>query len=590
MKDSSRIVFLHPNARDTITTESERGLPMESGGILLGYREDQDIVVRYALSVKSDSATTHQYIRDDIVANRQLLEFLSTRSSEDPVGYVGEWHSHPKPSGPSTVDIKAIKSTAKTSGGHVALLVYSPAKEPKFHGVIATRQRFGKISTQEATVDSLSQNDAGLGPLPHGAVRGDGPVFISYRQSDGTSRASSLEGLLRASGLVVWRDRSDLRAGTTTDRLEKALTTGLSGGVLVVTPDIEKSTIVKERELPRLLQLSKDPSFSLCVANEIPNPKDPKRPDYAAPDVLLGLAPSTTLGDMKHSYSRTQVGRLEIVRDLLMHRIEQRKPSIDRNGKILTILTQTRPEPFAIDAGQADLHLRIKPPKKGKLPNKHGLKELAATLPLTSDAIRASGASTVQIDGGMHLSVAFAIGAALPETKIGTVKVVDLRGQVWTSETENDPNEHTITAQDFPGDFKAENGAAKIAIFVTITENADDTAFGRLIRDQPGFFNSASRIAIDPVDTIDFREAARVSVAIANEIKRLSARFGRAEVHLAYHGPYTVAVLIGRYLNTLRTVVYEWDNPEITGPQYFPVLTLELGVSGGPITKIHLKS
>ncbi|RAX44912.1 hypothetical protein DQ354_12430 [Arthrobacter sp. AQ5-06] len=588
MNEARGNIFLQPHARDTITAESAQALPLESGGILLGYREDQNIVVTNALTVQSATATTYKYIRDDIVANRKLREFLSTRSSEDPVGYVGEWHSHPKPSGPSATDIKAIKSTAKASGGSVALVVCSPTNEPRFHGVIATRQRFGRISTEEANVDALTQNDAGLGPLPHGAVRGDGPVFISYRQSDGTTRASSLEGLLRASGLVVWRDRSDLRAGTTTDRLEQALTKGLSAGVLVVTPDIEKSTVVKERELPRLLQLGQDPSFSLCVANEIPNPKNPKKPDYAAPDILLGLAPATTLGEMKHSYSRTHAGRLEIVRDLLMHRIEQRKLSVNANGKILTVLTQTRPEPFAIDAGQADLHVRIKAPKQGKLPNRQGLKDLAATLPLTSDAIRASGASTVQIEGGMHLSVAFAIGAALPETKIGNVKVTDLRGQVWTSEQDGDPRKHTITTKDVPGDLTTQNGGAKIAIFITLTENADETAFSRLLEEQPGTFKSSSRISIDPVDTIDFREAARVSLEIANEIKRLSAQFGRAEVHLAYHGPYTVAVLIGRYLNTVRTVVYEWDNPETTGPRYSPVLTLELGVTGGPITKLHL--
>ena len=72
----------------------------------------------------------------------------------------------------------------------------------------------------------------------------------------------------------------------------------------------------------------------------------------------------------------------------------------------------------------------------------------------------------------------------------------------------------------------------------------------------------------------------------AQQIKRLSASQGRAEVHLAFHGPYTIAVLIGRYLNTMRTTVYEWDGNMNGSPRYQPVITLEPGVTGGPITEV----
>lgn len=57
-------------------------------------------------------------------------------------------------------------------------------------------------------------------------------------------------------------------------------------------------------------------------------------------------------------------------------------------------------------------------------------------------------------------------------------------------------------------------------------------------------------------------------------------------MHLAFHGPYTMAVFIGRYLNTLRTTVYEWDGNKEYGPRYKPVIILEAGVTGGPITDV----
>jgi integrative and conjugative element protein (TIGR02256 family) len=445
MSHETSKVALQPRASDTITAETCRSLPLESGGILLGYREGLHIVVTHALAVATNTGTTNRYVRDDVRANALLREFLTSRDPEDPTGYVGEWHSHPAPSEPSSIDISAIRATAKQTDGPIALIVYSPANTPQFAGVIARRQGRGRVTAKETTVVTSDQGHIELGPLPDGSVRGDGPVFISYRQSDGTQGADALEGLLRAAGLVVWRDRSDLRAGTTTDRLEQALTAGLSAAVLVVTPDIAKSTIVKERELPRLLQLDDDPRFSLSIANEIPDPSNADAPNYTAPDHLLGLKPARTLGDKKQSNGRTREGRLEIVRDILMHRIEQRTSAVAASGGIFTITTQTRPEPFALDAGQSDLHIRIKPAAKGKLPSLTGLQDLQATLPLTSDAVRASGASTVNIAGGMHLSVGLAIGAALPETKIGHVEVTDLRGAKWTSKTIDDPNIHTTT-------------------------------------------------------------------------------------------------------------------------------------------------
>ena len=47
--------------------------------------------------------------------------------------------------------------------------------------------------------------------------------------------------------------------------------------------------------------------------------------------------------------------------------------------------------------------------------------------------------------GGAHLSIALAIGAALPETKIGTVEVLDLRGALWKSNSPaDDPQWSTV--------------------------------------------------------------------------------------------------------------------------------------------------
>jgi integrative and conjugative element protein (TIGR02256 family) len=590
MIPSAPSIDVSADAHETIASETAKRLPLETGGILLGYREVENVVITHALVVDGGGATKHRYVRDDVRANKRLAEFLSDRAEDDPVGYVGEWHSHPALSGPSTIDRNAMRAAAKAAGRPVALLVFTPGDTGAYFGLIARRQRLGRVVTRDANVTLPAPRFGPLGPLPDGAVRGDGPVFISYRQSDGTRQAESLENLLRAAGLVVWRDRVDLRPGTTTDRLEQALTEGLSAGVLVVTPDIAGSEIVRERELPRLLQLDEDPAFSLCIANKVAREGSDPKCDYDAPDRLLRLAPARTLADKKQANVFAPAGELEIVRDLLMHRIEQRRPEIRAESRDFTIRVQSRPAPFAVDADDDDLHMRIKEAAEGRLPSPDGLELLRRTLPLTGDAVFAAGANRVQLSGGAHLSIGLALGAALPETKIGNVAVLDVRNNAWESTpTRNDPGVTELKVEALPTEVtQPTNAANRVAVFVTLTADPDLTAFQRLVRESATVFANVKIVSVTDSSRIDPHEAGRLSQAIAQHIKRLSADHGRAEVHLAFHGPFPMAVLVGRYLNTLRTVAYEWDGDTINGPRYRAAIALEPGVAGGPITEVLL--
>lgn len=583
-------IDLRADAHETIASETTKRLPLESGGILLGYREVDNLVITHALVVDGGGSTKDRYVRDDVRANESLAEFLADRAEEDPIGYVGEWHSHPAPSGPSTIDRDAMRAAAKTAEGPIALLVFTPGGAGAYFGLITRRQRLGRVVARDANVTVPAPRFGQLGPLPDSAVRGDGPVFISYRQFDGTQQAESLENFLRAAGLVVWRDRIDLRPGTTTDRLEQALTEGLSAGVLVVTPDIVDSEIVRERELPRLLELDNDPAFSLCIANKIARPGSESRCDYDAPDRLLRIAPARTLADKKQANVLDPAGELEIVRDLLMHRIEQRRPEIRAKNRDFTIRVQSRPAPFAVDADDDDLHLRIKEATEGRLPAPDGLELLRRTLPLTGDAVFAAGAKRVQISGGAHLSIGLALGATLPETKVGNVAVLDVHNNVWDSTpASNDPGVTELNCEAYPiEDVQSNDAANRVAVFVTLTADPDLTAFARLVRESAEGFASVEIISVTSSNRIDPREAGRLSQAVAQCIKRLSAEQGRAEVHLALHAPFPMAVLVGRYLNTLRTIAYEWDGDTVNGPRYRPAIALEPGVAGGPITDVLL--
>jgi integrative and conjugative element protein (TIGR02256 family) len=572
-------IDLLATARRTIVKAGRRALPRETGGILIGHRDGQNVVITRAVEVPSPVATRSSYRLDHDLAETALSRVRSGMPHDSLAGYVGEWHTHPASVGPSLIDRWSIASAARKASGQIALVVCHPASPPQFWGVLPVAQRGVtlRLSSVNSTMDEI---DFKLGPLPAGAVSTSGPVFVSYRHEDGASRARQLERLFRAAGLVVWRDKSDLRAGTTDDRLEVALTNGLSAATLVVTPAIAESVVIKERELPRLLQLDEDPHFSLTIANEVAGLLG--RTDFHAPDRLLGLAPEQILYDKKQSNSRTKPGRLEIVRDLITHRLDIRRDDIQARGGKVDVMIQTRPEPSAMDSDfGADIHIRTDPPPHNqKLPTRASLQALQQTLPITSDAAHSTGAQTISVRGGAHLSVALAIGAAFPETKFATMEVVDRMGEVWNSR----PTGNSPTVIETELQLPSTTDGAPAAIAVSLTANPDTTAFERLLTN--GTFAAAFRLDLAEMKPLQSSEAGALVADLADRIKRIAREQGGSQIHLGFQGPFTTAVLLGRLLNTVRTVVYEWDDT-VSPPIYRAALTLALGYANSPIVAVN---
>lgn len=91
-----------------------------------------------------------------------------------------------------------------------------------------------------------------------GAFDPKGPIFISYRRSDGQHIAELLDTYLRAAGLVPWRDLVDLAPGETAERVQDAFDGGISSAILLVTDEIKNSEFVPQHELPPLRKMDAD--------------------------------------------------------------------------------------------------------------------------------------------------------------------------------------------------------------------------------------------------------------------------------------------------------------------------------------------
>lgn len=130
-------VLLTEDALQTMLLAGADSLPRETGGILVGFRTRQQVVVTRACLVEDDASSTHDYRLDVTVAGMALMQLRS--GPDDIVGYVGDWHTHPAPTPPSALDESSLRRAAAASGDLLALLVVS------FDGAARPSQLYGRL-------------------------------------------------------------------------------------------------------------------------------------------------------------------------------------------------------------------------------------------------------------------------------------------------------------------------------------------------------------------------------------------------------------------------------------------------------------
>lgn len=165
---------------DASLDDGRAALPKETGGILLGFRTPDLVVVTRLLTVPDPRSSRHSYRR----RRRHAQDQMAAARTDDAgaVGYVGEWHTHPADQPPSRTDLRALAATARLAAGPVALLVLAyPAAGPEIlHGLVAVRQPWpipaispvdfatGALTITDDTADSLEAEAAALLPQTEG--------------------------------------------------------------------------------------------------------------------------------------------------------------------------------------------------------------------------------------------------------------------------------------------------------------------------------------------------------------------------------------------------------------------------------------
>ena len=414
-----------------------------------------------------------------------------------------------------------------------------------------------------------------------------GPVFLSYRHSDGADLAMALAWALRASGVPVWLDQSDLPPGDTKRRLEEAMESGLSGAVLLVTPDVAASSVVKEIELPHLLALESEGAFTLSIASTIE--AEAGGLDYSAPDRLL----SRPVPDLRERHQDPALTSRDIATIACSHcrqRMEVLRADIESAGQVIDINLQTRIVPSAIGP-YGDLVVRLRPPTPGdRRPHRQGLEDLRLFLSDLPHLLEIAGGRHARVSGGAHLSVAFALGAALPTNLIGDVDAVDTAGHAWSiSDNAPAPPGTSTRLLEVMDRSPPEAPKGDAVVYVDLLPTRSDPAFDRLVEARLGQ-GHASVFHIRPVAEGNLlpEDAGAIVVEASHAIRQAASRSETSEVHVLLRCPWTVALLLGRTLNTIRVSLYEWeDGPDdcdsSVAPRYLPSLVVRSGAGGSPI-------
>lgn len=133
-------ILITSTAVGSATTNGLAALPYETGGILLGFRTPDLVVVTRTLTVPDPRSSPHSYRRHRRRAQAQMA--AAGIETTPAIGYVGEWHTHPADCPPSRTDIRALAATARLNTAPVALIVFAYRADGSLrtHGLTAVRE------------------------------------------------------------------------------------------------------------------------------------------------------------------------------------------------------------------------------------------------------------------------------------------------------------------------------------------------------------------------------------------------------------------------------------------------------------------
>ncbi|MFL5531653.1 MAG: SAVED domain-containing protein, partial [Gemmatimonadales bacterium] len=182
-----------------------------------------------------------------------------------------------------------------------------------------------------------------------------------------------------------------------------------------------------------------------------------------------------------------------------------------------------------------------------------------------------------------------------PSSRVGHVDVVDQRGDHWVSGSEphiGSPRRLQVVAESVLAP-SATHGRPAVAVYLDLLPQRSDAAFDRFLSENAYTITAWRHLASRSDDLLEPSDAGPIAAEAAARIRAISNDNSNATVHLFARCPFPITVLVGRLTNTIRTVVYEWDDSTAAGddddrPRYLPTLRVRASAAGGVISEVML--
>lgn len=386
-----------------------------------------------------------------------------------------------------------------------------------------------------------------------------GPCFLSYKR-ERAIEAGLLVDALRDHGVPTWQDVSDLPSAPTETSLKRVLNDpATSGAVLLATPEVEKSDVIRKVEVPQIFARARrgDGFFAVPVAAG----------GLGYGDMARVLGPMLGLTDIS-GYNVTRAAENPFGTDFATtvgrRALRERLDAIHHHapaGESLTVQVSTRaalPKTTGV-ALRVDLTRRFE--GRQAKPGAWDRHILPAFRAIAEEIGRTAPGRPVDVTGFPSLPAAVALGAALPS--LGPVRAGWLQEQAkFATPTERWSLDGVGGACGFESEvFEQSVSADDLALLVSATNDVvhDFTlsrtglALRAVVHLAPPL--RAGRLQLDAGQARDL--ACRAVDATRAAVAEFAAR---GAIHLFLAVPAGVAFMIGQQLNTLgRVQTYEHD-------------------------------
>ena len=403
-----------------------------------------------------------------------------------------------------------------------------------------------------------------------------GRSFLSYKRSR-RDEAALLIQAQHDHGIPTWHDVHDLGSVPTEDELRRVLADpNTASAVLFITPEVENSTVIREVEVPKIVQRAegRDGFFVVPVAaGGLAFAK--------AAEVTSNHLSAQNLSDWNmHKVSASAISSsdaAEIANRVLAQRLEAIHLQLPQGQPLRVGLYARRPPPFAPGTALA-LDWSARFVEKETTPETWR-DALLPALERVAKAVRQHAPGReIEAFGLPTLPAAAAFGCAFLSTS-------GLRASWRQIATGRDDQIWTLAQPKEDSGFKAQimskdASARDIAVLVSIADNTEPV-FAAYQKSLPPLraLVHVMRLGTYPHVIRTPGEATDVALAVQDGMRTARREYGNiGTAHLFMAVPAGVAMLIGQLLNTFGTVqTYEHVTVDGSG-QYRPAALLRPNV------------